>query len=96
MVKLGAMPDREVVDGFKGSVDFYIYKDTAVARKWPIWRPREAHPNEAANQSAFAYINRVARTLPTFIIDQYKAQAQGTPLTWKDLLVRSYMKGIDY
>ncbi|KKM95051.1 hypothetical protein LCGC14_1192160 [marine sediment metagenome] len=96
MVKLGALPNRDIIDGFKGTVDFYMYKDTAVARKWPSWTKREPHPDEKVNQNAFAYINRVAGSLPAYIQDQYRAMAVGTPFTWKDLLVRSYMKGMDY
>lgn len=96
MVKLARMPDRDIVDGFKGAVDFYMYKDTPVARKWPRWSAREPHPDERVNQDAFAYINRMAGQLPTYVIDQYKKMAASTPFTWKDLLVRSYMKGLDY
>ncbi|KKM18706.1 hypothetical protein LCGC14_1663020 [marine sediment metagenome] len=96
MARLSALPARAIVDGFKGTVDFYMYKDTAVARAWPKWTPREPWPAEGANQQAFAYINRVARDLPVYIIDQYKIMAAGTPFTWKDLLVRSYMRGMDY
>lgn len=96
MVRLGTLPNKDVIDGFKGSVDFYLYKDTAVARKWPRYAARMPHAAESANQTAFAYINKVAKDLPAYIIDQYKIMAAGTPFSWKDLLVRAYMKGLDY
>lgn len=90
------MPSKAIIDGLKGKVDFYLFRKTPVARKWPVWHPRDPTPAEASNQQAFAYINRVAKDLPVFVIDQYKRMAESTPFTWKDLLVRAYMKGIDY
>ncbi len=96
MVVLKKMPSKAIIDGFKGAVDFYLMRRTPVARKWPVYHPREPHQAEGVNQQAFAYVNKIAKTLPTYIIDQYKRMAQNTPFTWKDLLVRAYMKGIDY
>jgi len=96
MARLSNMPSQAIVDGFKGVVDFYVYKDTAVARKWPRWHTRESYPAEAANQADFAYVNKLAGSLPEYLINQYKRMAAGTPFSWKDLLVRAYMKGLDY
>ena len=96
MVKLGALPNRDIIDGFKGKVDFYIYKNTAVARKWPRWNKREPHPAEKANQDLFAYINKLAAAYPPYLRKQWVRMAQGTPLTWKDLFVKAYMKGLNY
>lgn len=96
MTVLTALPSQAIINGFKGTVDFYLWKGVACARKWPRWRRRTATPEEAANQDAFRYINQVAGSLDPYIIAQYQAMAAGTPFTWKDLLVRAYMKGIDY
>ena len=96
MVRLARLPERRIIAGFYGKIDFYMYKNTAVARRWPRWKPREPWPTERANQTDFAYINQVARNLPVFVINQYKRMVVGTNFSWKDLLVRSYMKGLDY
>lgn len=94
MAKLTHMPSRAIIDGFKGDVDFYLYMGIPCARKWPVWRKREPHPAERANQEDFALINQYAITLPVELITAYRELAQGTPFTWKDLLVRSYMRGL--
>jgi len=96
MARIDRLPSTAIIDGFKGTLDFYMYKDTAVVRKWPSWTKREPHPDEKVNQDAFAYINKLAASLPSYIQDQYRTMAAGTPFTWKDLLVRAYMKGLDY
>lgn len=96
MVVLKKLPSQAIVDGFKGTVDFYMYKDTACARSWPRYYPRDPTAPERANQDAFAYVNQVARDLPVFIVDQYKRMAASTPFSWKDLIVRAYISGIPY
>lgn len=95
MARLLKLPEQAIIDGFKGAIDFYVYKGIPCARKWPHWKPRQPTPAERANQEAFAYINKLAGSLPKATIDAFKAMAQGTPLTWKDLLVRGYMRGLE-
>ena len=94
MARLTKMPSQAIIDGFKGAVDFYLWKGIACARKWPVWRPRAPHYEEWLNQSDFARINQAASSLPEEIITAYKQLAQGTPFTWKDLLVRTFMRGL--
>jgi len=88
------MPSRVIIDGFKGTIDFYLWMGIAVARKWPVWRPRAPHPVELAGQLDFSRINKAAINMPLEFIDAYKWMAQGTPFTWKDLMVRSFMRGL--
>ena len=35
MAKLIALPHQAIIDGFKGTIDFYVWKGLSVARKWP-------------------------------------------------------------
>lgn len=95
MAKLIALPEQHIIDGFKGVLDFYVWKDIACARKWPVWRPRAPYPAEAINQQAFAYINKLWSTLPPNIKTAWNDLASGTGLTGKDLSVRAYMAGRD-
>jgi len=87
------MPSQDIIDQFKGKVDFYIYKGQPCARKWPRWHPRESYPAEKANQDDFRAINQAWHYFPEFIKRQFNRMAQGTPYTGKDLCVRSYMSG---
>ncbi|MBA7537481.1 hypothetical protein ES705_29750 [subsurface metagenome] len=94
MAKLTQMPHQAIIDGFKGKVDFYEWRGIPCARKWPVWKPRISTPAEKSNQDDFAYINKLAGTLPVDVIDGFKLLAVSTPFTWKDLLVRGYMRGL--
>lgn len=94
MAKLTALPQQAIIDGFKGVIDYYVHKGQVCVRRWPRYTPRPPHPNEGANQQRFAYINQLAPTLPEYVKDQYRLMAVGSPWSWKDLLVQSYMKGM--
>lgn len=96
MAVLKVMPEQAIVDGFKGKIDFYLYKGIPVARKWPVWTRREPYPAERANQDDFRYCNQLYHTLQHFIQLQYQRMAQGTRLTAKDWFVKAYMKGIQF
>jgi len=94
MAKLAVLPSQDIIDGFKGAIDFYLYMGIPCCRMWPVWRSRAPHPEEKVNQDDFARINQVAISMPVEFIDAYKELAQGTPFTWKDLMVRSFMRGL--
>ncbi|GAH83489.1 unnamed protein product [marine sediment metagenome] len=96
MARLSSMPEEAIISAFKGVVDFYLWKGIPCARMWPHWPARDPHPDEKLNQDAFAYINTHLFSMPEFLLDQYKRMAASTPLTWKDLAVKAYMKGLNY
>jgi len=96
MATLKAMPSKAVISMMAGTVDYYLWRGLPCARKWPRWPKRAPYPTEKANQDAFAHAMALTKTLPEFIIDQYKRMVAGTPYRWQDLFVRSYMSGIRY
>lgn len=93
MVRLGALPAREIIDGFKGKVDFYLWKGIPCARSWPRYRPRAPTSEEREAQETFSYATLVANLLPPFVVAQYRKMTAGTPWTWKDLFIKGYLKG---
>lgn len=96
MVRLKELPNRQTIDGFKGVIDFYLWKGIPCARKWPTHKPRAPYPLEHRNQQAFAYINRLWASLSPALKEAYNQMASGTPYTGKDLSVIAFMSGIDY
>ena len=95
MVKLKRLPAQHIIDGFKGSTDFYEYMGIPCARSWP--RP-PTEPRSLAVQAGwipFSYINRIAASLPPLIIQAYKDMATGSNAHWKDYLTRAYIMGIE-
>lgn len=96
MVVLTEMPNQAIIDGFKGVIDFYLWRGLPCARKWPVWRKRKPTPREKAAQDAFAEAMRATKTMPEYIIDQYRRMAEGTRWRWQDIFLRAYLTGTRY
>jgi len=94
MAKLERLPEKYIIDGFKGTIDFYEWKGIAVARKWPVFQPYPFSDAQKANQAAFAYINKLYSHLSISVIVGYTLLAARTTQTPKDYIVRAYMKGM--
>jgi len=94
MAVLDALPERQVIDGFKGIIDFYLWKGLPCARKWPVWHKRKPSAAELANQTLFAAIVLSWNDLDQVTRQTYRDLAQGTGLTGRDVYVRGCMKGL--
>jgi len=95
MAKLDKLPSQEIIDGFKGVLDFYLWMGIPVCRAWPIYRPHEPSAAERAAQERFSYINKLATTVDPLIRQAFVDMAIGTSFTWKDLYVKAYLSGPD-
>lgn len=100
MAKLTALPELWIIDGLKGTLDFYeirlnpeLSKGIPVCRSWPQYRPERLTAASKDATRYFAYINSMAATMPNNIVAAYKNTLQGSALTWKDMMVRMYLNG---
>jgi len=93
VAKIGALPGKNIVDAFRGKLDYYTWCDLKIVRKWPRAPGRSRAPAVVATQGPFAYINKLASTLGALVIEPYVDEAMGTGLTWKDYLNRDYISG---
>lgn len=97
MTKLTALPEQAVISGFKGVVDFYLWKGIPVARKWP--RSPEG-PRTAAVQAqwpAFIAAARLWMLLSPEIQSAYRTMTAGGSLSGRDIFTRAYLTGLfDY
>jgi len=93
MAVLERLPEQQIIDGFKGVIDFYLWKGIPCARKWPTWRPYRFSPVQQENQAAFAYAVALWPTLDPIVKAQWNSMAGGTARTGRDLFLRAYLKG---
>ena len=94
MVKLMQMPPQEVVDGFKGKIDFYFWNRMPIVRMWPRYPKRKPYPLEKQWQDIFAYIVKWWKDLPDNIKLAFAREANRTKYSPRDLLTRAYLTGI--
>lgn len=96
MVVLKALPDEDRISSLRHGIDFYVYRGTPCARRWPR-KPRG--PRAATTQamiSAFRYAVYMYSKLSPAELEAYKNLARGTDLTPREYFMRAYMGGIDY
>lgn len=91
MALLKQLPAKDVVDALRGKLDFYTWCNLNIVRKWPR-RPSLPHsPRKVAAQVPFAYINKLASTLPAEVVESYQVLAPDSGMVWKDYLTRLYI-----
>jgi len=94
MAKLEVMPHQGIIDGFKGTVDFYVYMGIPVARAWPRPPSGERSPAVKAQWSPFSYAAKEWNNLSPTVQRRYQLLATNSGLTGRDMQVRAYLTGL--
>lgn len=94
MAKLTALPSLAIIDGFKGTVDFYIHRGIPCARSWPRAPSMPRSPAVQEQWADFIIASRAWSLLDQETQDAYNAQAAGTHFSGRDLFSKSYLAGI--
>jgi len=87
------MPEQAIISGFKGVVDFYLWKGIPVARSWPRSPGHDRAPAVEAQWPAFTTATRLWDHMSAYVQAAYIQSAQGTNLTGRDLAMKSYLSG---
>jgi len=94
MAVLDSMPQQSIVDGFKGTVDFYMHQGRACARSWPRSPGHRRSPAVEAQWPAFTLAARLWSQLSPAVQAAYRQMAQGTNYTAKDLFTKGYLSDL--
>ncbi len=93
-MRLDAIPDKSIVDGLKGVLDFYVHKGAAMCRSWPRSPGHRRAPAVEAQWVAFAYAAKEWSRLLPIVQQAYDDLARGTAYTGRDWFMRGYISGI--
>lgn len=91
MAKISEMPNQEIIDGFKGTLDYYYWMGIPCVRKWPTIPPYPRSPAEIATQTAFTWAASNWKNLTQPVQEAFNYMARNTPLTGKDIFIKSYL-----
>ncbi|MBA7570586.1 hypothetical protein ES708_12339 [subsurface metagenome] len=91
MAKIGKLPGAAVISGFKGTLDYYVWKGIACVRKWPRSPGHRRTPAVEARWPAFATASRLWNDLSPEIREAYKRMAAGLHLSGRDIFIKSYI-----
>lgn len=93
MAVLRALPELSIIDGLKGSIDFYVHRGIPCARRWP--RPPSG-PRSPAVQAAGVLFSQAASAwsrVDPLVKLAANAMALGSPMTGKDVLTSILLGG---
>lgn len=93
MAIIKKMPGQKIIDGFKGTLDFYVHMGLNCVRSWPKSPGHDRSPPVQAGWPAFTWSVKNWPNLALVVKEAYNQQAQGTIMTGRDIFMKSYMKG---
>lgn len=94
MVIMSGMPAANIISGYKGVVDFYLWMGIPVARKWPRSPGKKRSPAVEAQWASFKYAAQSWNDLSGTVRAAYEKQASATGLSGRDMFTRSYISGL--
>lgn len=94
MAVLTELPHENIIRGFKGKIDFYLWKGISCARAWPKSPGKRRSPSVEAQWSAFATAAGEWKNLSDVVQRAYTELATGSGLTGRDMQVRAYLTGL--
>lgn len=94
MAKITKMPSTAIIDGFKGTLDYYVHDGQACVRSWPRSPGHDRAPAVMAQWETFAYASRSWNLLSPEVQRLYNIMATNSGLNGRDLATRAYIKGL--
>ena len=85
------MPGQAIINGFKGTLDYYVWMGIACVRSWPRSPGHDRAPAVEAQWPAFTYAAKTWAKLSLEVKQAYNQMAVSTNLTGKDLFVKSFI-----
>lgn len=94
MARLTALPEEAIISGFKGTLDYYVWKGLPVVRAWPSSPGKRRSASVEAQWPVFADAMRLWTSLSSEVQDAYRAMATGSTMSGRDMFSKTYINGI--
>ena len=87
------MVSRKVIDGFKGTIDYYYYMGVPCARAWPKSPGKIRSAPVMSQWPVFTTAATLWNELSLEVRQAYEEMTSGTNLTARDMFFRGYISG---
>lgn len=91
MAKLAALPSQDIISGYKGTLDFYVWMGIPVCRSWPRSPGRKRSASVEAQWPVFTDAASLWPTLDKYVQDAYNTMASGSTLSGRDMMMKMYI-----
>lgn len=93
MAKITKLPGQAIIDGFKGTLDFYLWKGIACVRKWPRSPGHDRAPAVESKWPAFSFAASSWLVLAPEVRNAFNEMAKSIGCTGRDIYVKAYIDG---
>ena len=87
MARIDVLPSIEIIRGFKGILDFYVWRGLPCVRAWPKYRPAKQTAASLAAALTFGAIVKAYALLANEALEAYHDSAIDNPRTARDYMV---------
>lgn len=87
MARLDVLPAESIIRGFKGILDFYLWRGLPCVRAWPRYRPARQTDASKAAALLFGAIIKAYSLLGDVPLEAYRADAADHNRTARDIMV---------
>jgi len=88
---LEALPEEAIISGFKGIIDYYVWRGLPCARSWPTYPKSHQQPGSRAQWPIFSDAVKEWSLLDSYVRNAYKSMASGSTLSGRDMMVKMYI-----
>ncbi len=93
MAKLTNLPGLDIINGYKGTIDFYVHDGIVCARSWPRSPGHDRAPAVQAQWPAFTWAAKNWPSLSLAVQDAFRTMAVSTNMTARDIFIKSFING---
>jgi len=94
MARITRLPSQAIIDGYKGTLDFYVCMGIPCVRKWPT-SPGHIRSEAVMQQwPIFTLAAQLWRQLSESARQPFVEMAMSTNLTARDVFTKSYISGM--
>lgn len=94
MAKIKRLPSQAIIDGFKGTLDYYVYMGINVVRMWPRSPGKHRTAAVEAQWPSWTTASREWSNLDPVVQDAYRTLATNSGLSGRDMFTRAYLTGL--
>lgn len=91
MAKLAAMPSLAIISGYKGTIDFYLWRGIPVARSWPRSPGHRRAAAVEAQWPVFTAASQLWNKVSPELQAAYNTMASGSTMSGRDMATKLYI-----
>ncbi len=94
MAIIKRLPSQAIIDGFKGTLDYYVCMGIPCVRMWPRSPGKNRTAAVKAQWPAWTTASREWSNLSPAVQDAYRTLATNSGLSGRDMFTRAYLTGL--